>query len=117
MHKIQCVSILFPHYLQVRAWFRNVACFSQRADVQCKITSEKTVLGSEENPASQDNLLAAEHQHYLVEMERLCSIQDKLLNLKALLSCTDEDQSSSKDLLKEQTTIFVPIAELTEKSQ
>lgn len=101
----------------MRAWFKNVACFNRRGDLRCKITSEKTALGSEENPASQDNLWAAEHQHYLVEMERLCSIQDRLRKLKALLSCTAEDQSSSKVLPKEQATIFVPIAELTEKSQ
>ncbi|KAJ0965587.1 hypothetical protein J5N97_026725 [Dioscorea zingiberensis] len=105
-------------YRQVRAWFMNIACLSRAGGVGCKIPQEITALSSKGKPASQENQLTTEHQYYLVEMERLCSVQDRLQKLKkALLACTDDEHLSSKDLPKEKTTMFVPFAELTEKSQ
>ncbi|XP_065017615.1 pathogenesis-related homeodomain protein-like isoform X3 [Musa acuminata AAA Group] len=56
-------------------------------------------------------------QLYLTEVERLCRLEDKLQSLKkTLLSCMDEDKLTTKTCVREETVIYVPVAEVKEKA-
>ncbi|XP_074563634.1 pathogenesis-related homeodomain protein isoform X2 [Curcuma longa] len=53
----------------------------------------------------------------LTEVERLCRLQDKLQDLKkALMSYLDEKEMTTKNCVLEQNVIYVPVAEVREKS-
>ncbi|XP_042468961.1 pathogenesis-related homeodomain protein-like isoform X2 [Zingiber officinale] len=53
----------------------------------------------------------------LTEVERLCRLQDKLQELKkALMSYLDEKEMTTKTFVPEQNVIYVPVAEVREKS-
>ncbi|XP_038983757.1 pathogenesis-related homeodomain protein-like [Phoenix dactylifera] len=55
-------------------------------------------------------------QLYAAEIERLCSLEERLRNLKkALLSCQDNEYESDKSHLNEPSVIYVPVAEVRER--
>lgn len=53
----------------------------------------------------------------MAEIERLCSLEDRLRNLKkALLSCKYNDYESIKTHSTEENVIYVPVVEVKEKA-
>lgn len=64
----------------------------------------------------QPHEMTENEQHYLSQIERLCSLEERLQNLKkALLSCKDNEYESAKTHLTEQSVIYVPVAEVKER--
>lgn len=65
----------------------------------------------------QQHEITENQQLCLDEIERLCSLEERVQNLKkALLSCKkDNENETVKTHLTEQSVIYVPVAEVKER--
>lgn len=81
-----------------------------------KFTLGRTFRAKRGNVFQIDEMTKSE-QLYMAEIERLCSLEDRLRNLKnALLVCKYDDYESVKTRSTEENVIYVPVAEVKEKA-
>lgn len=105
-------------YRQVCTWFKDTA--QDRREVNNSIgrnsPSEDTFC-NEGNTDHQLDEITEHEKLYLVEIERLFSLEDRLRNLKnTLLTCKDIGIIPHKAHPKEPTVIYVPVAVVKEKT-
>ncbi|XP_077238485.1 pathogenesis related homeodomain protein A isoform X1 [Tasmannia lanceolata] len=102
-------------YIQVNMWFSNAGHFKKQMNsLKRKTTSGKTI-NSKKSAAFVRETNEIEGQ-YLIEMERLFNIEDRLEKLKKVLrTCRDEKHVSNEIHSSEQLVIYVPVAEVKEK--
>ncbi|XP_008798086.2 pathogenesis-related homeodomain protein-like isoform X2 [Phoenix dactylifera] len=105
-----------PHG-QVSTSFTNTMNLKQEVSgLRRKFTLGRTSRAEGCNVFQIDEMTESE-QLYMAEIERLCSLQDRLWNLKkALLSCKYNDYESVKTHSTEENVIYVPEAEVKEKT-
>lgn len=74
-------------------------------------------LGDRGRTDTQGDEVTGNEQIFLVELERLFTLEDRLRNLKnALLKHTDYNQTPNKTHPKEGNVMYVPVVEIKEKS-
>ncbi|KAF8392806.1 hypothetical protein HHK36_021043 [Tetracentron sinense] len=100
---------------QVNMGFSNeVSLKKQMSSLRGKPTSKKKRVNSKcKTGITNVNETENKEQLYLVELERLCSLEDKLDKLKKVLRrmCSKKNNVSEETPLDERLVIYVPVAE------
>ncbi|KAG1331967.1 pathogenesis-related homeodomain protein [Cocos nucifera] len=115
----QCPSISINRNLskEVSTSFTNTMLLKKEVSgLRRKFTLGRTFRAKRENVFQIDEMIESE-QLYMAEIERLCSLEDRLRNLKnALLLCKYNDYESVKTHSTEENVIYVRVAEVKEKA-
>ncbi|XP_068642595.1 pathogenesis-related homeodomain protein-like [Aristolochia californica] len=99
-------------YRQVSMWFNN-ARIHKKSSLERKICPEKERHISNGSPVKETNI---DEQMYLVQLERLFSMEDRLHKLKRELEIyTDKNHTFYGTSSTQPTVVYVPIVELREK--
>lgn len=104
-------------YYQVSMWFSNAMCSKRMDKVKSRSAFKKKTANRKQELPSCVNETSDREQLYLVVMERLLHLQDKIEKLKEVLSSCREKNNASLNKTKsgEQFVIYVPVAEVREK--
>lgn len=102
---------------QICTWFKDDTHDKREENSVGRTSPSKDTFCNAGNSDPQLDEITENEQLYLVEIERLFSLEDRLLNLKnTLLTCKDIGLVPHKSHPKEPTVIYVPVAVLKEKT-
>ena len=98
-------------------WLNNRMRRKRLSSLKCRKTSEKMTSDPKTKSTNHINESSDKEQLYLVELERLFYLEDKVEKLKRVLeACRNDNHTSSNETNRgEQLVIYVPVAEVREK--
>lgn len=103
--------------IEVSMWLNNRMRRKRLSSLKCRKTSEKMTSDPKTKSTNHINESRDKEQLYLVELERLFHLEDKVEKLKRVLeACRNDNHASSNETNRgEQLVIYVPVAEVREK--